>query len=163
MSGLEAGGEAASGALMQLLYYLVGFILVMAAPILAAIIYGSASLQLMTFSFIIYAILAGIVEGMVNSPVVAASIDIALILTMISNYASIYSTRIEGFMKASVSIWPLIVVESYNGHTVFAPDFTQLSLLTLLYIHRRGLVRIMRSAYGKLRSSGPRVEAEQEE
>ncbi len=138
MSGLEAGEEPANEALMKLLYYLVGFIMVMAAPIVVILMYGSASPQLLTFSFILYAILAGIIEGLSNSPIIPASIDVALVLIVISNYASLHSISSQIRLQPV----PLAVIERYGGHSVIAPDFSQIALLALLIIHRKQLARL---------------------
>ena len=133
VSGLEAaGGSRFEEILMRIMYYLAGFILVMVAPIIVTMLYGASSPQLMTFSFILYVILAGIMEGIVSTPILPASIDVALALIALFNYASLYSLSSE----VNITLLPLFVVERHGGHSVIAPDFSQVSLLILLFIHR---------------------------
>jgi len=77
------------------------------------------------------------VKGVIRDVITAL-----LLLIAIMNYLAVYHVSVERAVK--VRLYPLVIVEEYGNYGALYPDISQISLLTILLLWRREVVRRIR-------------------
>jgi len=74
--------------------------------------------------------------------VVREVLTLMLLISIIINYGIVYAVSKSG---VSITIYPLFITEQYNAYGSFYPDLSQISLLLILIMWRRELLKILKT------------------